>query len=444
MSLQEEPVYNLKAVVQRTGVKPDTLRAWERRYGLPEPGRSEGRHRLYSQRDINTIQWLLARQREGLSISRAVELWQQIEADGRDPLDTALPVTARSAPVPPPGLYGTTVGELRNAWISACLAYDERRAEQVVAEAFALYSPEVVAVELLQKGMSEIGDGWYRGTVTVQQEHFGSGLVIRRLEALIMGSPPPTRSGRILAACPPGEWHVIPLLLLSYLLRRRGWDVIYLGADVPAERLETTVRATRPHLVVLAAQQLHTAATLLDVAGVLQREEAPLAYGGLVFNLVPALRARMPGHFLGEHLDLAPGVIDELMTSSRPAREVASPPGELLRALARYRERQSAIEAQVERSLSRLPLPAGQLALANHELALNLQAALKLGSLDFLGSGLDWVAGLLHHRGLPSSALPLYLRAYRDAAARYLDSDNPIIVDWLDAMGAHVSGGDET
>ena len=78
------PYFNLKAVVQQTGLKPDTLRAWERRYGLPTPERSAGGHRLYTRHDMDTIKWLRARQREGLSIKRAVDLWRQLESKGQD------------------------------------------------------------------------------------------------------------------------------------------------------------------------------------------------------------------------------------------------------------------------------------------------------------------------------------------------------------------------
>ncbi|MBN1657555.1 MAG: MerR family transcriptional regulator [Anaerolineae bacterium] len=434
MPLHEEPVYNLKAVVKQTGVKPDTLRAWERRYGLPEPERSGGGHRLYSQRDIQTIQWLIARQHEGLNISRAAELWQQLKADGRDPLDAAVPTAARLMPVPPPSFHGNTIDEMRSAWVSACLAYDEQRAEQVLAEAFAVYSPERVAVELMQKAVSEIGDRWYRGDVTVQQEHFCSGLVIRHLEALMMSAPPPTRPGRILAACPPDEYHVISLLLLSYLLRRRGWEVVYLGANVPSERLETTVRVTNPHLVVLAAQQLHTAATLLDVAEVLEREGVPLAYGGLVFNLVPEVRARIPGHFLGKRLELAPQVIEQLITAPRPVDKVEEGPADLAQALEQYADRLITIEAEIERQLNGLPIAPRHLALANRELALNLQAAMRLGNLDYLGSDLGWVADLMDSRGLPPNLLARYLQVYRDALAHHLDSDSQVVVEWLDGL----------
>ncbi len=73
------PIFNLKAVVKETGIKPDTLRAWERRYGMPAPQRTTGGHRLYSQRDVDLLHWLLARQAEGMSISRAVEMWENRE-----------------------------------------------------------------------------------------------------------------------------------------------------------------------------------------------------------------------------------------------------------------------------------------------------------------------------------------------------------------------------
>ena len=60
------PAFNLKVVLKETGLAADTLRAWERRYGMPMPQRTPGGHRLYSERDIEVIKWLMARQSEGL------------------------------------------------------------------------------------------------------------------------------------------------------------------------------------------------------------------------------------------------------------------------------------------------------------------------------------------------------------------------------------------
>ena len=73
-SYDNTPVFTIKTVVQETGIPPATLRAWERRYGVLSPGRSEGGYRLYSERDIAILRWLKRQVDAGVSISRAVAL----------------------------------------------------------------------------------------------------------------------------------------------------------------------------------------------------------------------------------------------------------------------------------------------------------------------------------------------------------------------------------
>jgi DNA-binding transcriptional MerR regulator len=141
----DAPIYNLKAVVMETGLKPPTIRAWERRYGLPQPHRTSGGHRQYSQRDIETLKWLVARQQEGVSISHAVELWESLIEQGKDPLLPLKRVPATQVTPIAPQL-GTGLADLREAWIAACLAYDRGRAEQILAQAFALFTPEIVCI----------------------------------------------------------------------------------------------------------------------------------------------------------------------------------------------------------------------------------------------------------------------------------------------------------
>jgi DNA-binding transcriptional MerR regulator len=431
---QQTPTFNLKAVLKETGLKPDTLRAWERRYGLPQPERSPGGHRLYSQRDIDIIKWLMTRQQEGLSISRAVDLWGSLESEGQDPLEMAEFVTPEAASAAVSLPEGEALAELRRGWTSACLAYDERNAEQFLTQAFALYPVEVVCLELLQKGLTEVGAGWYRGEVTVQQEHFASELAMRRLAALLAGTPPPTRPERILIGCPPQEEHTFSPLLLALFLRRRSWDIVYLGANVPVGRLESAITSTKPRLLILSAQQLHTAASLLDVARFLQERQVPLAYGGLVFNLVPALRDRIPGYFLGERLDEATGMAEQVLSSPGPM-----PPGEVIsevyqHALTNFHERQGLIEAEVWGAMDPSGLGREHLTIANTHLALNIMAALKLGDMNFLGVDADWVEGLLGNYRLPRQLLYEYLDVYRQAAKAHLDEGGAPVVDWLEGV----------
>lgn len=426
------PTYNLKAVVNETGLKPDTLRAWERRYGLPNPHRTAGGHRLYSERDVDLLKWLIARQEEGLSISRAIDLWKQIEADGRDPLVEMQSSSGEPAPVVTTVSPGDNIAALRQAWIDACLDFDERRADSVLAEAFALFPTETVCFSLLQKGLSEIGMGWYEGRVTIQQEHFASALAIRRLETMVASTPPPTRNGRILAACPSEERHTFSLLLITLLLRRNGWDVVYLGANVPTTRLEPTLDQAKPHIVILASQTLYTASTMLEMAKLLQRERVVTAFGGAVFNQIPKLRGMMPGYFLGEQIEKVPFMVEQLLTNPPPMPAYAEASARYLEAVAHFLDKQVSIDANVWESMEN-SFDHKYLRNANRELGQNIIAALTFGDMSLIKANLDWIKGLLvnYHYKMPDKVLAVYMQKYSQAASKLLDDRGDVIKQWL-------------
>ena len=437
------PTYNLKAVVRETGLKPDTLRAWERRYGVPAPERADSGHRLYSQHDIDTLKWLLQRQNEGMSISRAIELWRRMEEGGLDPLETSAAPgmqrtpDLRSAPPPlaPPTLgEGDAIAGLRRAWVGACLAFDEYQAEQLLAQAFALFPAEIVCLDLVQKALAEIGAGWYHGAVTVQQEHFASALALRRMEALLISTPAPTRPGRIMVGCPPEEEHTFVPLLLSLLLRRRGWDVVYLGANVPIRSIEETVAVVRPHLVILTAQQLHTAASLLEMAEVLYRERVPVAFGGLIFAEAPALHMTIPGYYLGDKLEQATELVAQVMAALRPQAAQRIVGYHYRDADEHFRVRQSLIDHEVWRQME-THLPRRHLGTANQSLGRGIIAALTLGDMNYLHPDMEWVEGLLvNHYEMPAVVLDSYLEAYYNALMAHLDRPGYLVIEWMSQL----------
>lgn len=434
------PTFNLKAVVRETGLKHDTLRAWERRYGLPQPQRTSGGHRLYTQRDIEILKWLVARQQEGLSISRAVDMWRQLEADNQDPLQAVSTTTPTSVNTLTTTEGSSAINDLCEAWEAACMAFDEQEAEQILTQAFALYPPEVVCFELLLKAMSSIGDGWHAGKVTVQQEHFASALAIRRLEALLAATPPPTRPGRVLIGCPSQEEHIFSPLLITLLLRRQGLEVIYLGANVPVNRLENTISTTKPHLVILAAQLLPTAAHLLEMVHLLKKEKVPTAYGGRIFNYLPELRKYISAHFLGERIDEVPKVVERLLASPGTSPEVKPIPDGYQEALDHYRERQALVESKIWQKLREVNLSQRDLNTANANVAQHIIAALTLGDIEFLGTNIEWVEMLLAMMSyrLPTKLLPEYFAAYHQGVEEYLDERGQPIKDWLKELTANL------
>jgi DNA-binding transcriptional MerR regulator len=419
--IYDRPVYALGAVSEETGVKPATLRAWERRYGLPNPERSEGGHRLYSQRDVDTVKWLVARQHEGMRIQGAVALWQGLQTEGRDPL--------RSAPEASQA-RGQTMQGLRDEWVAACMAFDEARAEQALTEAFARYPPETVCMELLIAGIAQIGQAWYEGRATVQQEHFASALAMRRVESLLLAAPPPTRAGRILTVCPPGEQHTFGLLTLTYLLRRHGWETIYLGANVPLSRLGDVLRTVRPALIVSTAFQLPTAAALIDMARLGAQEGIPLAYGGGILDQA-SLRERIPGHYLGADLADAPRQVERLLSSAPPRPSLPTLPDMYRRALVHYSDRQLQIEGELATQRPDLARE-GWFRMANRALARHISAALALGEIGLLDHSMAWLQGTGEGEAVPAAVLDDYIKAYARAARAQLDDRGGPVLAWLD------------
>jgi len=429
MPISQTPAYNLKVVLKETGLTADALRAWERRYGLPMPGRTSGGHRLYSHYDIETIKWLIARQSEGLSISHAVEMWKEQIASGTDPLaasvSTGLFQPVYIAP-------GNNLNAIRSHWLAACQNFDETDAEQALNQAFALFPLEAVCTEVLQRGLAEIGMQWYENKSSVQQEHFASALAMRRLDALVSAAPSPTREQTILVGCPVNEWHTFTLLLLTLLLRRRGFNVIYLGANVPESQFEETISAVGADLTVLVAQQLITAAPLQQLARRLTAHNVQVGFGGRIYNLQPALIRRTNGHYLGATLDISMDEIQACLTRPAESPAVEEPSQEYVTALEYFKSHRQQIEVTLFQAIHRNKFSSESLQTSTQFLGDNLIAALQLGDLSFMDGEIDWVRSLLKSNNIPEQVLNAYMQLFTDAVAQNINGAGKPIANWLE------------
>ena len=426
------PAYNLKVVLKETSLTADTLRAWERRYGLPVPQRSAGGHRLYSQRDIETIKWLMKRQSEGLSISRAVDLWNEQVSSGADPLAGSVPPTPPlTSVIPAQYAFDTTPDALRERWIEGCLNFSESTFEQILNQAFSMFPVEVVCIEILQKGISEIGNLWYENRASVQQEHFSSSLAMRRLDALLASSPAPTRNETIVVGCPAEEWHTLTVLLLSLLLRRRGLNVVYLGANVPTEQFSNTVKNIKANLVVLVAQQLITAATLQQTALTLSSQNIPVAFGGRIFVLHPGLEESIPGHFLGNILATATENIETLLTEKIKQQPATAVSPIYVAAYKAYTSKRTQIELTFSELLEPLSIASEDVRTGIHFLGENITAALQLGDMSHVSTEIDWLKGLLQSHRAPQEQLIYFVQTYSQAVNQNINGQGKPIYEWL-------------
>jgi MerR family transcriptional regulator, light-induced transcriptional regulator len=220
-------------LAQRTGVSPELLRAWEQRYGLLHPSRSEGGFRLYSDDDERRVRLTTDLIANGLSAAEAAR--QALEAD---------------VSTPPP-VDGVLVGELAGRLRESLDAMDAEVAHLVFDRLLATLSVTTVLGEVVLPYLRELGDRWATGDVSVAQEHFASNLIRGRLLGLARGWGA-GEGPNVLLACPPGEAHDLALIVFGIEVARRGWRVTFLGADTPMATIEETVRRLRPALVVLA------------------------------------------------------------------------------------------------------------------------------------------------------------------------------------------------
>lgn len=228
------PRYNTRAVERETTVPADTFRAWERRYDVPKPHRTPSGQRLYSERDVALIRWLRDRTAEGLTMRQAVQL---LDADAEEPSQR-------------PNADWPT---LQRRLVHALLALRTSEADDVLGEAFAHYSLEQVCTLLIQPALVEIGEGWRQGRVSAGQEHFATNVVRRRLQALFSVYDVVAGAATIITACVPTEQHDVGVLILSLMLVRRGYRVVYLGASVPVAGLLAIVEQSNADLVCLSA-----------------------------------------------------------------------------------------------------------------------------------------------------------------------------------------------
>jgi DNA-binding transcriptional MerR regulator len=225
-ALSDKPVYNVKAVCLRTGISAATLRAWERRYGLPSPNRSLQGYRLYSERDVAILHWLMQQTNNSMSIRHA-EQQLRLLLDSGSELMVALPPrivrTVETSPRSPELIIHDIV--------DALLTLEEQRADDVITEALALYTPETVLISILGGVIRLIREEARLGNISAAIEHTTYSLIRRRI-ILYMQTTATSKDKRpIMLVGFQEERSELDLLMLTALLRRNGFAVINMPAN---------------------------------------------------------------------------------------------------------------------------------------------------------------------------------------------------------------------
>jgi MerR family transcriptional regulator, light-induced transcriptional regulator len=301
---EREPGYlRIGELARRTGVSPELLRAWERRYGLLRPARTQGGYRLYTAADEARIRSMRAYLARGVAAAEAARLALDAEAQATSaqtaPDDAETPGRAADASTPaaPPAEAAPLPRPLLRAAASdlagALDRFEEAEAHDVLDRLLAAYQAETVLRDLLTPYLHDLGERWARGDVSVAQEHFASNLLRGRLLGLARGWGQ-GRGPSALLACPPGEQHELGLLAFGITLHRRGWRIVYLGPDTPIASIRDAAAGVAPDLVVLAATVPGPLVAHADAIAALARQTlVALGGAGATAELASRTKARL-------------------------------------------------------------------------------------------------------------------------------------------------------
>jgi MerR family transcriptional regulator, light-induced transcriptional regulator len=229
--VHESGLLRIGELSRRSGVSPELLRAWERRYQLLHPARSQGGLRLYSLEDLERVGLMQQHLARGLAAAEAAALaTEQPAASGAE----------------------TPLAGAKDELADAFAAFDEPRAHALLDSLLATATIDTVLATVVIPYLHELGEGWERGEASVAQEHFASAVLRGRLLGLARGWGRGV-GPRIVLACAPGEQHDLGLIAFGLALRGRGWRIGYLGADTPVTSVADATHAFAATLAVVSA-----------------------------------------------------------------------------------------------------------------------------------------------------------------------------------------------
>jgi DNA-binding transcriptional MerR regulator/methylmalonyl-CoA mutase cobalamin-binding subunit len=243
--------YSMRVVQRLTGLTPDTIRAWERRYGAIKPSRTAGRTRRFTDADVRRLILLRSAVDRGhrvgaiasLTDAQLRELSEQdarLDDQGGAPADEQL-----AAPEQP-------YRAIRRQYLDAIRRFDAHRATELLTRAAVLLDRDALLFEIVVPTIQAVGRGWEAGELTPAHEHLVSAQVRALLGTLLRHYAPLPGAPKILLTTPPGEQHELGAIVGAMLAATRGLHAIYLGADLPVADVLRVVEATRARLVVLS------------------------------------------------------------------------------------------------------------------------------------------------------------------------------------------------
>lgn len=228
--------YSIKDLERLTGIKAHTIRIWEKRYSLIDPKRTSTNIRFYSDSELKKILNVSILNNNGMKISAIADM----DADQLNERVMALSQVSDDS--------ANFIDQLTIAMIEL----DEATFERILSLVTLKIGFEETVTKVLYPFLDKIGILWQTGKINPAQEHFISNLIRQKLIVAIDSLPNHSNPKLpvVLLYLPENELHEIGLLFYSYLIKKIGYNVVYLGQSVPVNDLESVVEIRDPKIIV--------------------------------------------------------------------------------------------------------------------------------------------------------------------------------------------------
>ncbi len=221
----EHALLSIGGLSKVSGIGVETLRNWERRYGIPAPDRLDSGHRRYSSTLVPKLRLVRRALELGLKPSFALpadidELEKMIlraEGENKDK-----------------GLSAETEFDREIArWIERTEKLDPIGFDLLLRRAWAEYGAELFILRLAVPFLRKVGDLWFDKSISVAHEHFAG----ESLASFLSGQWRPisrqAENGRAVVANLPGDFHCLGIHMASVFLAVASFEVVFLGTDTP-------------------------------------------------------------------------------------------------------------------------------------------------------------------------------------------------------------------
>jgi len=262
-------MYSVTAASRMSGVPPETLRAWERRYEVVQPHRDDRGRRVYAVEDVERLRML----RRGTDLGHPISRLVALDENELRHIGAQCPASEEQAP-------GSA---LVTRLLDAVSRYRSDECDEILGRAATLLPPVELLDDVLSPAMRGTREAWHRGEITTAQERLLCTSARRTFAALIATYRRRADGPVIVLATLPGEHQDIGLMVTALLAATRGCDCIDLGADVSVGDIVAAVQATGARCVSLSCvtrkSSCHVVPPLIDLCERLP-EDCELWLGG--------------------------------------------------------------------------------------------------------------------------------------------------------------------